>query len=41
LGLLDAIEELGELVWEHLDAEGVLVDAEEELKAPVLLRRRR
>ena len=41
LGRLDAINELGELVREALDAEGVVVDAEEELEAPRILGRRR
>jgi hypothetical protein len=39
LGRLDAIDELSELVREPLDAEWVVVDAEEELKAALLLRR--
>jgi hypothetical protein len=35
-GRLDGVDELGEFVREPLDAEGVLVDAEEELDAPNL-----
>jgi hypothetical protein len=37
---LDAVDELGELVRETLDAERVVVDAEEELEAAFLIRRR-
>jgi hypothetical protein len=39
LQLASRIDELCGLVWEPLDAKGVLVDAGEELEAPVLLRR--
>jgi hypothetical protein len=41
LGRLGATDKLGELVRQSLDAEWVLVDAEDELRAPHLLRRRR
>jgi hypothetical protein len=39
LGRLGTVDELSDFFREPLDAEGVLVDAEEELEAPVLLRR--
>jgi hypothetical protein len=41
LGLLGTVNKLGELVWQLLDAEGILVDAKDELEVPRLLRRRR
>lgn len=38
-GRLNAVDELGKLFLQPLYAEGVLVDAEDELKAPRLLRK--